>query len=578
MSNKDGGVVDDVFRKKISRRRAISTGGKIGAAVVATAVVAGAGGYLAGSSSASSSATKTVTNTSTTTVGGGSTVTQTVTNTVTGGNSSTGSTGTSTSTSSTGASYTSVPSDTAIWPLSMKYVPTLTNQSGTLNVFQTVSITYQTDWTVPGTRANTVLNAFKEAYPNVNTVPYNPGPNSQGLLTILQAGVNPPPYDIFLEGTPYPYMSLGYLEPITDQFNAWDGASQYSADTIANNSYNGDIYLVSDDTDPKSGWWRKDIFAAAGYGTFDNNTFEYTGTTPNQMNYTELAQAATKISNMSGPNGLYSTWFPNNSTAIIGSTTMMNYMRANGASMWHGNSSSCTVDLANAPNYNAGLDTLNFIQTIIPTMNPGFQSFDINALITDIADGNMAWFFGVDPNLDGQMLAQPLNKTNPSAPSSLNVRNGIQPSLPISDGNISTNLPPCPHFDVTWGAIKGTKNVALDFEYIAAFESFNSGVSLFANAAGIPSRLDAQAVMVADPYLDISAWIQALPTNMQYVDQPYVSNFGGLIMTAYTNSFDPFIAGQGTAEEAISNFVTATEAALEKAGIPSATTTSTSSS
>jgi hypothetical protein len=573
MSNNDGGVIDDVFGKKISRRRALSTGGKIGAAVVATAVVAGAGGYFAGSANAPAASTSTVTSTST--VGGnGSTVTDTTTviSTVTAGNSNTSTTGsTTTSSSSTGPSYTSVPSDTAIWPLSMKYIPTLTNQTGTLNVFQTVSITYQTDWTVPGTRAATVLAGFQEAYPNVKTVPYNPGPNSQGLLTILQAGVSPPPYDIFLEGTPYPYMSLGYLQPITDQFKAWDGAAQYSADTIANNSYNGDVYLVSDDTDPKSGWWRKDIFAAAGYGTYDTTTFEYTGTTPNQMNYAELAQAATKISNMSGPNGLYSTWFPNSTSAIIGSTTMINYMRANGASMWHGNSSSCTIDMGNAPNYNNALDTLNFIQTIIPTMNPGFQSFDITALITDIADGNMAWFFGVDPNLDGQMMAQPLNKTNPAVPSSLNVRNGIQPSLPISDGNISTSLPPCPHFDVTWGAIKGTKNVAIGFEYIAAFESFNSGCSLFANAAGIPSRNDAQALMVADPYLDISAWIQALPANMQYVDQPYVSNFGGVIGTAYTNSFDPFIAGQGTAEQAITNFVTAAVAGLEKAGIPSAT-------
>jgi len=567
MSNNDGGAIDDILRNKVSRRRAISTGAKIGGAVVATAIVAGGIGYYAGNSTSSSGTTQTVTDTSTTTVGGaGSTVT--VTDTVTSGaTSATGTTSTTTSTSSTGPSYTSVPADTAIWPLSMKFTPTLTGASGTLNVFQTVSITYQTDWTVPGTRAATVLAAFEEAYPSVKTVPYNPGPNSQGLLTILQAGVTPPPYDIFLEGTPYPYMSLGYLQPITDQFNAWEGASQYPADTIANNSYNGDIYLVSDDTDPKSGWWRKDIFAAAGYGTYDTTTFEYTGTTPNQMNYAELAQAATKISNMSGGNGLYSTWFPNSTSAIIGSTTMINYMRANGASMWHGNSSSCTVDLGNAPFYNLGLDTLNFIQTIVPTMNPGFQSFDITALITDIADGNMAWFFGVDPNLDGQ--------TNPAVPSSLNVRNGIQPSLPISDGNISTSLPPCPHFDVTWGAIKGTTQLDLGFAYIAAFESFNSGVSLFANAAGIPSRLDAQAVMASDPYLDISAWIQALPANMQYVDQPYVSNFGGVIGTAYTNSFDPFIAGQGTAEQAISNFVTAAEAGLEKAGIPAATTSAT---
>jgi len=62
--------ITGVFKKKITRRKAISAGAKIGVAVVATAVVAGAGGYLSGSIAkpAAPATTTTATETQTQTV------------------------------------------------------------------------------------------------------------------------------------------------------------------------------------------------------------------------------------------------------------------------------------------------------------------------------------------------------------------------------------------------------------------------------------------------------------------------------------------------------------------------------
>src|SRR5437762_3793730 len=106
MSNGDEDAIDAALCKiTMTRRRAISTVGKVGAAVVATAVIAGAGGYYAGASTANSAARQTLTNTVS---GDASTVT------VTASGSSTTPT-MSSSTSPSTASYGSLPSYIATW-------------------------------------------------------------------------------------------------------------------------------------------------------------------------------------------------------------------------------------------------------------------------------------------------------------------------------------------------------------------------------------------------------------------------------------------------------------------------------
>ena len=78
MSKPDDSYLARIMNRKMSRRKAMSNGAKLGGAVVATAVVAGGLGYYAGNASApKSGSTSTVTNTSTQTVtvtsGGGAT-------------------------------------------------------------------------------------------------------------------------------------------------------------------------------------------------------------------------------------------------------------------------------------------------------------------------------------------------------------------------------------------------------------------------------------------------------------------------------------------------------------------------
>ena len=88
MSSTDDKKEESILKEKISRRRALSTGGKVAAGVVVGAVVAGAGGYFAGTASAPGAApvtetrtetapaqTLTQTRTTTQTVGAGATAT-----------------------------------------------------------------------------------------------------------------------------------------------------------------------------------------------------------------------------------------------------------------------------------------------------------------------------------------------------------------------------------------------------------------------------------------------------------------------------------------------------------------------
>jgi len=103
---------EDILKKKISRRAALSTAGKIATGVIVAGVVAGVGGYYAGSAAAPA---KTVTKTATVTkTQAAKTVTSTVTKTV-------GTAPAATVTSTVTKTVTSVATQTAVkWP---RYIP-----------------------------------------------------------------------------------------------------------------------------------------------------------------------------------------------------------------------------------------------------------------------------------------------------------------------------------------------------------------------------------------------------------------------------------------------------------------------
>jgi hypothetical protein len=203
-------------------------------------------------------------------------------------------------------------------------------------------------------------------------------------------------------------------------------------------------------------------------------------------------------------------------------------------------------------------------------MTPGFQTLDVNALITEITSGSLGFLFGPDPNLDGEMMGTAASSSNPNVPAGVNVRNCIQPTTGWSDGApLDPALPPTIK-NVDWfGAFRGSANLTADWEWIRAMAGFNSQLSLVANAAGVPERLDVAGIVEADPRADIAPWVAALKA-WTYTDVPISSSYGSILSTAYTNSFDPFYAGSGSAELCISNFVQSAASELQKAGIPAA--------
>src|SRR5580658_2827954 len=151
MTSRDNATPSDVLNKKFTRRRALSTAGKVGGAVVATAVVAGGLGYAGGYYTApSNSKESTLTTTST--------VTQTQTVTSTSPTTSSVSTTVSTATdSSSAANYVNYPGYMVTWPLDLRVDNPVSGLSGSVKAAMANSITYQTDTTVPGTRAYGVL-------------------------------------------------------------------------------------------------------------------------------------------------------------------------------------------------------------------------------------------------------------------------------------------------------------------------------------------------------------------------------------------------------------------------------------
>src|SRR5208282_6666635 len=103
MSDRDNATIDGLLAKKLTRRRALTNAGKLGAAVVATAVVAGGLGYVSGYYTAPSSS-KSTTVTATDTVTQTATSTSVVTTTDMGSSASTGTTSLSSSTTTTSSS------------------------------------------------------------------------------------------------------------------------------------------------------------------------------------------------------------------------------------------------------------------------------------------------------------------------------------------------------------------------------------------------------------------------------------------------------------------------------------------
>jgi raffinose/stachyose/melibiose transport system substrate-binding protein len=158
------------FNKKISRREALSTAGKIAISAVVAGVVAGVGGYLAGSAAAPA---KTITETKTVTAAA-ATVTQTVTQTVT-----------KTVTAPTTLTTTAPPPTTTV----VTTVPTTGKEPLTLWHLWTEG-TAQLDW------LRTYANKFNSENPRVylNPVYVENEVFKRQIVTAMSAG-NPP--DIF---------------------------------------------------------------------------------------------------------------------------------------------------------------------------------------------------------------------------------------------------------------------------------------------------------------------------------------------------------------------------------------------
>jgi len=552
------------MKKKMTRRRALSTGAKLGGAVVATAIVAGVAGYYGGTLAAPAASTVT------------QTVTQTAlqTQTVTTGPASTSASSASTTSSSAASTpYNNYPPYVASWPLDLRVSNPVSGLTGSVKSVMFNTIPYQSDTTIPNSRASGVLAGLQSVYPNVTWSNYNPGGlgGSTGVSevqTVLQAGGYQ--WDV-CRGTLPDWIPQGWLQPLTDYWNAWPDHTQFDPNDMALATYNGDVYMLPDTADIHSGWWRKDLFAEAGFGTFDPKTFEYTGTTPEQMDYNELTQAFAAITKAGSSRGVYASYICNDNSAIIGSWFVDAFLKANGAQRYYGDLSSCTICLDQAPYKNAALDVLTFFQNNAPNFKPGGPAEDINALITDLESGSVAWFYGLDSNLDGQYAAVPLSKVNPNIPSTstATLRNAIQPTVGWADGTKPV-FPSAINNNIYIGVLKGSTNLAADWEWIRAMASFNSQVAFWSNLSGVPSRLDVKAMSAADPFSDIADWSKAQGGNI-YTDSPANSSFGGLLATAYQNSFDPFFAGTGTPEQCIENFVNAATTALQKANIPAST-------
>jgi hypothetical protein len=567
MGENEGNVIDEMARKRMTRRRALSSAGKLGVAVAATAVIAGAGGYGAGyyTAPSGSGTTKTVT-------GAGSTATATTTVTVTTGGSGTTTSGGSTTssggtTTSSSAQYTAAAAAwIGIWPLDFTPPHPVANLSGTCRATQFDTIKFQSDPTIPGTRAACAFAALENTYPNVKWSNYDTGPNGNPTLTALQAGQNN--WDVTRGNAGPSFVSLGYVEPITDFFNAWPEKNQYTAQQMSVGQAGNDFYLLPDCADVHAGWWRKDLFAEAGFGSFDYSTFEYTGTTPNQMTYQELGTAVAAITKAGASASVYGSYIPNGGPAILGPWYVDHFLRGNGGLKYWGDINSCTVTMDKAPYYNNNLDSLNFLQSNLSNYTPGGATLDLNALLTEIISGSLGYFFGPDPNLDLPMSQTAMSKSNPKAPAGVSVRNGIQPTTGWADGKpLDPNLPPSWAVSSYDAILRGATTPAAAWEWIRVYSGYAAWLLLLGNASGLPSRLDVSKVAAADSNLDVSDWIAAY-TGWTWADLPFISSFGPVLGTSYQNTIDPFVAGTGTAESCVTNYVQATTSALQKAGVP----------
>jgi len=481
-------------------------------------------------------------------------------------------TATATGTGGAASPYRTFANDTLTWPFKIAVQSPKQGITGDLSVYLPVSIPYQADPTIPGTAAMATHTALMNAYPNLNISYTNPGWNGQPFLFAAQAGNLT--WDAIRFYPLYDWMTLGYFEPLTSYFNDWTDKGAFDASTLATRTYNGDLYMVPENGDPKSGWWRKDLFAKAGYGTWDPTTGEYTGTAMTDMNYSELLQAMGKITQQNSANGIYATYFPMapSQPNIVSITCMLNYFRANGASVWHGTNTTCSIDLDQSPNYNKALDTLDFMQQAIQgnLLNPGFQTFDLNRLITDLTTGTVGFFYGIDANLDSQYITIPYSKVMPGGPSGPTLLDAMQPSLPPSDGNLSSSLPPCPNMNADLAIVKGSKNPDAAWEWIRTMASFPRQLCYPVNGAGFPGRTDVLSVITQQTCPNFYRWIKALPTNMLYEEIPLLGPYGTLLSNDFLNAFSTFFAGTGKPEDAIANFATSARNDLQKAGISAA--------
>jgi hypothetical protein len=592
MSNSNDDTIDNILRGRMSRRRALSTGGKIGAAVVATAVVAGTIGYYAGSSNVPGARTVT------STIGGaGSTSTVTVTNTatqtVTAGNSSSSvassaasssttsasaSSTTSTATSNTvigGATSVSIPGATpngAYWPIVVAVQGVTSGISGTLNAYFPLQNEFQCDVTTPGTMAYACAQALADAYPNLTTTYYNPGSTGTPLVAAAQAGSIP--WDFARYGNPYSWQALGYTESVQDYWNSWDQADRdaFDPNDIAAGTYNGELQMLPVNTAWETGWCRIDQLAAAGFGTVDPATFEYTGTTPTGMNYSEFLDMCTKVTQPSKEfYAFYPPIAPGNSVIQLSPDAML---QSNGVRLWLGDAGTCSITLDQAPNYNRALDTFQMYTNAIAmgVVTPGFQSITHAETLTAEKTGTICFQFGQDPGLWSGLNAVPITSPGPTTITGLTLGHAYNVMAPPSDNNYP--IPWATKSSVLMELLKGSKNPAAAWEFMKLYLGQHAQYAQGISGSSAPSRTDLSGYFNELNAPLLTQW-QSFGQPAQWAEVPLFSSYGGIIGTDFTNAFANYWQGTETAETAISNFASTVRSDLSNAGIGAYTATST---
>ena len=219
-------LMKELFSKKISRRQALGTAGKVAISAVVAGVVAGAAGFFAGSSMA-----PTVTKKET------MTITKTVTETVTAG-----------TTVTTTSSVTTA--------------PTVTTPTAKVTI---ETLTYWNPELPTGAAFEEGIKEFERLHPQIDVV-HRWVPFGELVPTILRlAAVKKLPEVIFADNPDVPYLAKsGAFMDITSYVEKWGEWEEFNLGSRLATTLNGRIYALHTSTNNIALWYNKEYFSRAG--------------------------------------------------------------------------------------------------------------------------------------------------------------------------------------------------------------------------------------------------------------------------------------------------------------------------